>query len=180
MLYIALTWSLVKFNFKIIEYEYEANTITKFKSRFSEFISKLNKRKQILLCYFFQENCYENFLLITVGTFRSPFEAQLTTENTILSCFPQHFARLLTFDYLSSFERWGRCGLGAVHSSVNWNFSISLHIMEEEFDDLEIWSARKLLMQKLISIKQNECTLSLLSPSSNCKMHLPHFWNVST
>ena len=49
MLNIALTWNLVKFNFKIIEYEYEANTITKFKSRFSEFISKLNKRKQILL-----------------------------------------------------------------------------------------------------------------------------------
>ena len=54
-------------------------------------------------------------------------------------------------------------------------FDIFAH-NEEEFDDLEIWSARKLLMQKLISIKQEECT----SPISNCKMHLPHFWNVST
>lgn len=129
----------MKFNFKIIEYEYKANTITKFKSRFSDFISKLNKRKQILLCYFFQENCYENFLLIKFehGAFRSPFEAQLTTENTILSSFPQHFERL-TFGYLSSFERRGavrsRCRAFLHQLEL---FDIFAH-NEEEFDDLEI------------------------------------------
>ena len=32
---------------------------------------------------------------------------------------------------LTSFERW-----------INWNFSISLHIMRQEFDDLEIWSEK--------------------------------------
>ena len=179
MLSIALTWCLVKFNFKIIEYEYEANTITKFKSRFSDFISKLNKRKQILLCYFFQENCYENFLLIMLEHLGHLLSCswQLKTQYYLASLNTLRAFWLLTI-YLLLRGEWAAVLVPFIPPSIG-TFRYLCTLWGG------IWWSRNMKREKTINAETDinqtgGMHLLSLSPISNCKMHLPHFWNVST